>query len=167
MPIPANIWSLLPDFIRSCNMSPKWSETLSKPWRQHYTALTFLLWPPTCGVWKVKWNAGSTIMLTHTTWHKAIEELEVHVTRLTQWSCKQVRGKKWRNMDIRRNGPWVLWFVDTTPTTPTMMMPLSVPIHRTQHGQPCSSSDINSSLIMNWAFWAVVSIAIAGFYRCR
>ena len=45
----------------------------------------------------VPWHSCFSGMLglpscSHTTWHKMVEDLEVHVTNVAEWSCSCVRG---------------------------------------------------------------------------
>ena len=44
---------------------------------------------------------------SHTTWHKMIEDLEVHVSNVAEWSCSRVRDATEQRRDKKK---WVASF---------------------------------------------------------
>ena len=88
----------LSEFVHICTVSlqcsgshpPRVHES-TKSWSRHYSALAFLLNGHLYAEYEKLSGMLGLPSCSHTTWHKMIEDLEVHVTNVAEWSCSCVR----------------------------------------------------------------------------
>lgn len=92
----------LPDYIHSCKLhlavenqasNPPLVHGSTKSWSKHYSALSFLM----NGHLHAEYEKLSGMLglpsCSHTTWHKIIDGLNVHVSALAEMSCSHVRER--------------------------------------------------------------------------
>ena len=99
--LPTDLRCSIPDFVNNCEVSLQWSglsppqmhRSSTKSWCRHYTVLSFLLNGHLHSEYEKLSGMLGLPSCSHTTWHKIVEELEEHVTRLADWSCRNVREK--------------------------------------------------------------------------
>ena len=63
----------------------------TKSWSRHYSALAFLLNGHLYAEYEKLSGMLGLPSCSHTTWHKMVEDLEVHVSNVAEWSCRGVR----------------------------------------------------------------------------
>ena len=66
-------------------------------WDRYYSVLSFLLNGHLFSEYEKLSGMLGLPSCSHTTWEKIVEDLELHVTRLAEWSCNNVR-------EILKNG---------------------------------------------------------------
>ena len=88
----------LSEFVHICRVSlqcsgshPPCVHESTKSWSRHYSALAFLLNGHLYAEYEKLSGMLGLPSCSHTTWHKMIEDLEVHVTNVAEWSCSCVR----------------------------------------------------------------------------
>ena len=104
----------LSEFVHICRVSLQCSGSHSprvhestKSWSRHYSALAFLLNGHLYAEYEKLSGMLGLPSCSHTTWHKMIEDLEVHVSNVAEWSCSRVRDATEQRGD---NKKWVASF---------------------------------------------------------
>lgn len=101
----------LPDYVHSCKLhlavenqaNPPLVHNSTKSWSRHYSALSFLM----NGHLHAEYEKLSGMLglpsCSHTTWHKIVDELNVHVSALAERSCSHVQD------NIKQRGDQKEW----------------------------------------------------------